>query len=62
MTLEQYIDPNTGLASIVFSNATVLCQTENDLTGGTSPQQEQAFCNNMTANYDKFAAMQISLL
>jgi YD repeat-containing protein len=55
MTLQQYIDPNTGLASIVFSNATVLCQTENDLTGGASPQQDQAFCNNMTAQYDAFA-------
>jgi RHS repeat-associated protein len=57
MTLNQYIDPKTGLASIVFSNATVLCQTENDLTGGTSPPQQQAFCDNLTANYDKFAAL-----
>jgi len=57
MTLAQYVNPKTGLASIVFSNATVLCQTENELTGGTSPTQEQAFCNNMTANYDKFAAL-----
>jgi len=57
MTLEQYIDPNTGLASIVFTNATVLCQTEAELTGGASPPQEQAFCANMTANYDKFAAL-----
>jgi YD repeat-containing protein len=57
MTLEQYIDPNTGLASIVFSNATVLCQTEAMLTGGASPPQEQAFCNNMTTNYDAFAAL-----
>ena len=57
MKLAQYIDPNTGRASIVFSTATVLCQTENELTGGTSPPQEQAFCNNMTANYDKFAAL-----
>jgi len=57
MTLEQYVDPNTGLASIVFTNATVLCQTEAELTGGSSPPQEQAFCNNMTANYDGFAAL-----
>jgi RHS repeat-associated protein len=58
MTLAQYINPTNGQATIVFSNATVLCQTENDLTGGTSPPQQQAFCNNMTANYDKFAALQ----
>ena len=57
MTLDQYIDPNTGLASIVFTNATVLCQTESMLNGGTSPPQEQAFCNNMTTNYDAFAAL-----
>ena len=57
MTLNQYIDPHTGLASIVFTNATVLCETENELTGGTSPPQQQAFCSNMTANFDKFAAL-----
>ena len=57
MTLQQYIDPKTGLASIVFSNATVLCQTESMLGGGTSPPQEQAFCANMTANFDAFAAL-----
>ena len=57
MTLNQYIDPQTGLASIVFSNATVLCQTENNLTGGASPPQQQAFCDNMTANFDQFAAL-----
>ena len=58
MTLEQYVNPSNGLASIVFSNATVLCQTEEELTGGTSPPQEQAFCNNMTTNYDAFAKLQ----
>ena len=42
----------------MFTNATVLCQTEAELTGGASPPQEQAFCANMTANYDKFAALQ----
>jgi hypothetical protein len=57
MTLEQYVDPNTGLASVVFNNATVLCQTEAELTGGASPPQEQAFCANLTANYDAFAAL-----
>lgn len=58
MTLEQYVNPATGLASIVFSNATVLCQTEAMLTGGASPPQEQAFCANLTTNYDRFAALQ----
>lgn len=58
MTLNQYIDPNTGTASVVFSNATVLCQTEAMLTNGPSPAQEQAFCANMTTNYDAFAALQ----
>ena len=57
MTLEQFKDPITGLGSIIFTNATVLCQTESLLNGGTSPPQQQAFCNNMTQNYDAFAAL-----
>ena len=43
MTLAQYINPTNGQATMVFSNATVLCQTENELTGGTSPPQRTGF-------------------
>jgi RHS repeat-associated protein len=58
MTLQQYIDPTSGLASIVFTNATVSLNTEAFMLGLPQSPQALAFANNFTTNYDKFAALQ----
>ncbi|MGD0613992.1 MAG: hypothetical protein ABSA69_00950 [Verrucomicrobiota bacterium] len=57
MTLQQYIDPNTGLASIVFTNSTVSLNTEAFMQGLPQSPQAKAFADNFTANYDEFAAL-----
>jgi len=57
MTLQQYIDPNTGLASIVFTNSTVSCNTEAFMEGLPQSPQAKAFADNLTTNYDQFAAL-----
>ena len=57
MTLQQYIDPNTGLASIVFTNSTVSLNTEAFMEGLPQTPQAKAFADNFTTNYDKFAAL-----
>ena len=55
MTLQQYIDPNTGLASIVFTNSSVSLNTEAFMEGLPQSPQAKAFADNFTANYDMFA-------
>jgi len=57
MTLQQYIDPNTGLASVVFTNSTVSLNTESFMLGLPQSPQAKAFADNITTNYDKFAAL-----
>lgn len=58
MTLQRYIDPNTGLASIVFTNSTVALNTESLMLGLPQTPESKAFADNFTTNYDKFAALQ----
>jgi RHS repeat-associated protein len=57
MTLQQYVDPNTGLASIVFTNSTVSLNTESYMEGLPQAPQSAAFAANFTTNYDQFAAL-----
>ena len=57
MTLQRYIDPKTGLASVVFTNSTVLLNTESFMLGLPQAPEAKAFADNFTINYDKFAAL-----
>ena len=55
MTLQRYIDPDTGEASIIFSEASVLLQTESMMTSGTSDPVSQKFADFFNAHFDEFA-------
>jgi RHS repeat-associated protein len=57
MTLEQDIDPVTGRATIVFSTATVLLNTESFILGLPQLPEAAAFAGQFTSNYDAFAAL-----
>ena len=57
MTLQQYVDPTTGLASIIFTNSSVSLNTEAFMQGLPQSAQAKAFADNFTANYNSFATL-----
>ena len=57
MTLQQDIDPTNGQATVVFSSASVILNTESYIEGLPQPPQAEAFAGNFTTNYNTFASM-----
>jgi len=57
MTLKRYVDTETGQATIVFDQATVLLQTETMLNGGSVSEEDipPQFAAHFNAQYDAFA-------
>ena len=62
MTLQSYVDPASGQATVNFSASTVQLLTESKLQGQTSNAVDTAFANFFTANYDAFAGKNFTVL
>jgi len=57
MTLQRYVDPSTGRATIAFQNSTVALLTESYLQGLPQDPDASAFATHFQQHYDSFAAL-----
>ena len=57
MKLKRYLDPETGMASIIFDEASVALNTESFMMGLPQPKEARDFADHFTAHYDEFAKL-----
>ena len=57
MTLNKHVDPETGLSTIVFDEATVALKTESLMRGLPQAPVARKFADHFNAHYDEFAAL-----